>query len=1000
MLAADLDALVGKIVGLFGTAEDQIAGAISSQLSAQLGDGGQDVGSAVLNQLGQQLAGALLEHAGGILGVRTAVESILRSVLGQLGSTLSAAFLGAVEGGADTAVAEASELRRAARHAKHGSHAIMPDAPSATARASKRDKLVQDLIRQFQPQLDRRLRLTHAQVLRSAEDIYRKAVAAGAMGATPGASGPDQLTRRQATQRTLDDLWQRGISGFVDARGRQWNLATYVEMATRTALAQASAQAHLDMMGVEGFDLCQVSDSPHECPKCRPWEGKVLTRDNSGAGGKTLTLDSELDGDPVEVEVAGSVSEAIAAGLLHPNAILGAQPAQVLGEVENAVRAWYDGPSVNLTTSRGHRLTVSPNHPVLTTRGWLRADLIRQGDQVLSGVARRLADKFAITDIALNDMPSTFEDIFQALFAVGRKTSVAATRRDFHGDGRSYKGKVDVVWTEGALLRVVQSGLIEQLDEQFFVRTDVQLSSLTGVGPQGGALWGIGGAVGRALSDLDATCFESAQQGRVTDAEDWRQVLAGFSADVAPDEIVNVDRGWYSGHAYDLQTSTGAYLTDGIIVHNCTHRFITYLAGLTRPLTNTQNAKGYEATQTQRGLEREARRIRVQIKGAVSPSHVKDLKAKLKGQSQAIEDHLAANPTLVRKPERELPNLGHVPSPVDPTKAPVKVAPVSKLKAVQVKKVAAPVKAKKAPVKKAPVKKATVTAPRKPAAKSTLAPKVRPPKSTPPRAVKAAAPTASAFAKRPTFDQPVLSEGELKSVYGPRMTVNRAGKDPARLAVQLRGLGQIDKGLHKRMNGFLGEEQYGGIYLGPKGILDTAPVEMRANFHGQPRGYPAGSTYNDVRGCYVPHEHALLIGDDQHPLDGTHSTAQHEFGHAVDHMEGHPSRSQEYKDVYDSLKSSITFKPYFSATGNPSGYHSESFAEFFNAYASQRGKPEQVMVRVMMGQLGFAPAANDIAYAVIKGPEEIARLPRGAREGLVAMRKLIAMLDDITEGKR
>lgn len=589
------------------------------------------------------------------------------------------------------------------------------------------------------PSLESRLRSTHLQVVRSVGDIYQHAVAAmAAPGVLAGVA-----TRREASQRALDHLWQKGITGFTDKAGRRWNLATYVEMATRTAMAQASVQAHLDELAQNDINLVMVSSDGAPCPRCQPWEGKVLTTGDT-IGHQAVTRPSELDGSDTAVRIAGSVAQATADGLFHPS---------------------------------------------------------------------------------------------------------------------------------------------------------------------------------------------------------------------------------------------------------CRHRLVAFLPGLTTaPDTAGEGADVYKAEQQQRALEREARRLAVAQAGAVDPAAVRDLARQYRDKRAQIAQHVKDNPKLRRKTERERINLGHTPGEI--VESP-KVTPKPK---VITPKVAPKVVAPKAPPKAKAAPKATIGPKIKPAGIS--GPKT--PRKTAPKveAPVKVTPTVPAFARRPTFEQPVLSEGQLKGVYGPRLMVNRAGKDPARLAVQLRGLGQIDKGLHKRMNGFLGEEQYGGIYLGPKGILDTAPVEMRANFHGQPRGYPAGSTYNDVRGCYVPHEHALLIGDDQHPLDGTHSTAQHEFGHAVDHMEGHPSRSQEYKDVYDSLKSSITFKPYFSATGNPSGYHSESFAEFFNAYASQRGKPEQVMVRVMMGQLGFAPAANDIAYAVIKGPEEIARLPRGAREGLVAMRKLIAMLDDITEGKR
>jgi hypothetical protein len=165
--------------------------------------------------------------------------------------------------------------------------------------------------------LTSRLSGTHLPILRWAEDAYRTVVA---QGAAPGVlAGID--TRRLASQRAWNQLLTRGITGFTDAAGRRWNLASYVEMSTRTSVAQAAVEGHLDRLSSIGLDLVIVSDAPQECKRCRPWEGKVLTRGGSAGGGKrTVVIDDPLHaGRTVAVEVAGSIDDAIAAGLMHPN---------------------------------------------------------------------------------------------------------------------------------------------------------------------------------------------------------------------------------------------------------------------------------------------------------------------------------------------------------------------------------------------------------------------------------------------------------------------------------------------------------------------------------------------------------------------------------------------------------------------------------------------------------------------------------------------------------
>jgi hypothetical protein len=150
-------------------------------------------------------------------------------------------------------------------------------------------------------------------IARSAVDAYQRTVATAAASVLGGAQ-----TRRAAAQQAWNRQLDQGFTAFTDARGRRWSAAGYTEMATRTATAQAAVQGHLDRLESLGLDLVIVSDAPQECKLCRPWEGKVLQR--AGAGGRrTITAESELNGEPVTVQVAGSVAEAVGAGLMHPN---------------------------------------------------------------------------------------------------------------------------------------------------------------------------------------------------------------------------------------------------------------------------------------------------------------------------------------------------------------------------------------------------------------------------------------------------------------------------------------------------------------------------------------------------------------------------------------------------------------------------------------------------------------------------------------------------------
>ncbi len=114
-------------------------------------------------------------------------------------------------------------------------------------------------------------------------------------------------TRREASARALNKYAARGVTGFVDRSGRQWDMASYAEMATRTQTTQASLEGHTRKLQDLGQDLVMISDAPEECRLCRPHEGKVYSISGQTRGRLS-------DG----TTVAGSIRQAVSEGLFHP----------------------------------------------------------------------------------------------------------------------------------------------------------------------------------------------------------------------------------------------------------------------------------------------------------------------------------------------------------------------------------------------------------------------------------------------------------------------------------------------------------------------------------------------------------------------------------------------------------------------------------------------------------------------------------------------------------
>jgi hypothetical protein len=145
-------------------------------------------------------------------------------------------------------------------------------------------------------------------VIRSQQEaIYRDVVQQ-----TAGRMLTGTMTRREASWDAMQTWADRGVTGFVDRGGRAWSMTSYAEMVGRTAASQAIMQGHRDRLVDAGRDLVMISDAPEECEKCRPWEGKVLSLTGATKAGTYTAADTSYT-------VSGTLAQATAAGLFHPN---------------------------------------------------------------------------------------------------------------------------------------------------------------------------------------------------------------------------------------------------------------------------------------------------------------------------------------------------------------------------------------------------------------------------------------------------------------------------------------------------------------------------------------------------------------------------------------------------------------------------------------------------------------------------------------------------------
>lgn len=234
--------------------------------------------------------------------LRAAVEEITTALQADANGAVARALAEAYGRGRQAAVAELGGLD-IGRELQ--ARRVLPNAPAV-------DRLAASYAEDTRP--------LYVRITRAVVDTYRSIV-------TRVSSGPllGTVTRRQASQRALDQFAQRGVTGFVDRSGRSWELAAYAEMAVRSVTARAAVEGHIDALAEIGVGLVIVSDAPLECPLCAPWEGEILTLAGQ-SGPHTIRAEHAIQPSglfaptrTITVHVAGSLVEARAAGLFHPN---------------------------------------------------------------------------------------------------------------------------------------------------------------------------------------------------------------------------------------------------------------------------------------------------------------------------------------------------------------------------------------------------------------------------------------------------------------------------------------------------------------------------------------------------------------------------------------------------------------------------------------------------------------------------------------------------------
>lgn len=171
--------------------------------------------------------------------------------------------------------------------------------------------------------------------------------------------------------------------------------------------------------------------------------------------------------DPPEVTEPGESPKRYENPGFDFNCVTGDSKINFLGSANKLFRRFYTGKLCKLVTASGV-LNVTPNHPVLTSRGWLAAKDVQLGDDLVKIVFNNTFAKAKYTD----DCILSFEKLFEFFNMKSVQMRHLGHGEQFHGDGLINQD-IDVVSLEQSLMSNICFKVLQFFDKFKLSSTDV-----------------------------------------------------------------------------------------------------------------------------------------------------------------------------------------------------------------------------------------------------------------------------------------------------------------------------------------------------------------------------------------------------------------------------------------------------------------------------------------------------------------------------------------------
>jgi hypothetical protein len=297
-----------------------------------------------------------------------------------------------------------------------------------------------------------------------------------------------------------------------------------------------------------------------------------------------------LDGQEV------GIKEEFSNGLMYPGDPHG-EPAEVyncfIGDTKIAsdckiIRSYkhkYEGDVISIKTAGGVQFTCTPNHPILTLRGWIAAKFINDGDDIIVASGRNR--EISWRNPHINHAFPRIDTIHKLIYESGGKRTCTLSV-NFHGDVPT--SNVEIITHKRFLWDVRYTSVCDRIykfllkcsDKSFMCKSPLvehfrrvrssAFSNVCGKSKRFSLIWrslrhpqkhGL-----RPIALLNSGIIKPFNDDTSGYAVLLSKCLHGFTGVVFSDKVVNVQTNFVSTHVYNLQTENGYYFVNSIIPQN------------------------------------------------------------------------------------------------------------------------------------------------------------------------------------------------------------------------------------------------------------------------------------------------------------------------------------------------------------------------------------------------------------------------------------------------